>query len=95
MEYILFIHKNSDSPMPADEWETFFDRARKSGMFDGGSEIGKRVELGKKSGFDVTDRIGGYMRFNAANLEKLKELLSHHPVMCHGGTLELCELPRS
>jgi hypothetical protein len=44
---------------------------------------------------DVTDHIGGYMRFDAESLNELAELLRQHPTALHGGTLEICELPKT
>ena len=95
MEYILFIHDNTDTPAKDQDWERFFVLARKSGLFQGGSEIGKRICLGKKQVADTTRSVSGYMRFEADDLEKLKDLLNEHPVLKCGGTLELCELPKS
>jgi hypothetical protein len=95
MEYILFIHDNTDTPTKEEDWEKFITLARKSGLFQGGSEIGKRISLGKKEVADTTESVSGYMRFEAEDLEKLKVLLNEHPVLKCGGTLELCELPKS
>jgi hypothetical protein len=95
MEYILFIHDNTDMPTKEKDWENFFTLAKKSGLFQGGSEIGKRILLGSKEAADTTESVSGYMRFEAEDLEKLKDLLNEHPVLKCGGTLELCELPRS
>jgi acetylglutamate kinase len=35
------------------------------------------------------------MRFETDEKVKLLELLQSHPVVVHGGTVELCEMPRS
>ncbi len=35
------------------------------------------------------------MRFDSDDKEKLLELLKTHPVVVHGGTVELCEMPES
>lgn len=93
MEYITFMHGNTDGPPTNEEWEAFFDLARQSGLFRGGSAIGKRTTLGKGFVPDITDHIEGYMRFDSDRLEDLTELLRQHPVVVHGGTIELCELP--
>jgi len=95
MEYILLIHDNTDTPTKEKDWEKFFTLAKKSGLFQGGSVIGKRIVLGSKEVPDTTENVSGYMRFEAVDLEKLKSLLNEHPVLKCGGTLELCELPRS
>jgi len=95
MEYILFIHKNVDSEIPKDEWDSFFKFAREQGVFQGGSEIRNRKQLGKKNVQDVTSSIGGFMQFNTENTALLNTVLEKHPVTRHGGTLELCELPKT
>lgn len=95
MEYIALIHKNTDSMTTSDEWNRFFQVATESGMFRGGSEIGKRHTFGSKRVSDTTANVGGYMRFDADDLSQLKELLDKHPVVEHGGTIELCELLKS
>jgi hypothetical protein len=35
------------------------------------------------------------MRFDSEDKEKLLALVNQHPVILHGGTVELCELPKS
>jgi hypothetical protein len=93
MEYILFIHNNTDTPTKKEDWDLFFELARRSGLFQGGSEIGKRIVLGRKETTDTTKSVAGYMRFESEDIEALTNLLHEHPVLKSGGTLELCELP--
>lgn len=95
MEYIALIHTNTDSPPSPEEWNQFFLTAKSSGMFKGGSEIGLRQVIGEKPVPDSTERIGGYMRFDSDDPAKLFALLEQNPVIQHGGTIELCELPVS
>lgn len=95
MQYIALIHRNTESMPTADEWGRFFDAAKATGMFKGGSEIGCRYLVGKKAVPDITESVGGYMRFDSDDLERLKALLKDHPVARHGGTIELCEMPKS
>lgn len=79
---------------PTDEqWSSFFAKATESGMFNGGSEIGKSTLLGSNSVSPVTNSAVGYMRFETDNIDKLHKLLGAHPAYINGGTLELCELP--
>ena len=92
MEYIAFMHGNTDSDPSRDEWDRFFDLADDSGFFLGGSAIGKRLTVGDKDVPDTTEHVGGYMRFDADSLDGLTELLRRHPVVMHGGTIEICEL---
>ena len=95
MQYLALIHKNTVSAPTAAEWERFFEAANATGMFRGGSEIGSRLTVGQKAVADITERVGGYMRFDSDDLERLQALLEDHPVVRHGGTIELCELPES
>ena len=95
MQYIALIHRNTDStPTPA-EWDRFLGAAKETGMFRGGSAIGRRYTVGQKEVADTTETIGGYMRFDSDDFQRLRALLDEHPVTKHGGTIELCELPES
>jgi hypothetical protein len=82
-------------PTRREDWNQFFALARSSGLFQGGSEIGKRIRLGSKEVSDTTKNVAGYMRFESEDFEALKNLLIEHPVLKSGGTLELCELPET
>lgn len=95
MEYITFIHRNTETTPTTDDWEQFLELADRSGLFRGGSAIGHRSTLGAKPVSDVTDDIAGYMRFDAEHLEDLTILLQNHPTVVHGGTVEICELPQT
>lgn len=94
-QYILFIHGNETSKPAAEEWDDFFAAARLSGLFEGGSEIGSRIVLGNSRPAKSSEHIIGYMRFDAEDRQTLLKLLEKHPVVLHGGTVELCELPKS
>lgn len=94
-EYILLIQNNETSLSTAEEWENFLAAAHRSGLFQGGSEMGKRWLLGNRQTAASSDHIVGYMRFDTGNRQQLLDLLAQHPVVVHGGTIELCELPRS
>ena len=93
--YLLLIHDNETTPTRDEEWERFFAEARSSGMFQGGSEVGRREILGGPATVPSSSHIVGYMRFETAARGPLLDLLRLHPVVLHGGTVELCELPRS
>lgn len=95
MQYIVFIHTNTTSVPSAQDWADFFIRAQASGLFQGGSEIGLREQLGDLVVPDTTASVGGFMQFESDDKAALLELLALHPVRLHGGTLELCEMPRS
>lgn len=95
MEYILFIHYNTDKPPTAAQWEAFFAAAQQSGLFLGGSEIAGAVQIGSKGVRATTDSVAGFMRFEAEEVSQLQQLLALHPVYLQGGTLELCEMPKT
>ena len=90
MEYILFIHNNASSQASADEWDGFFTKARARGMFVGGSEIASGQMLGAQLLPSITNSVGGFMLFEADDKSALLQLLESHPVLAHGGTMELC-----
>jgi len=94
-QYILFIQGNAKTKSTPEEWDQFFTAARQSGLFEGGSAIGKRVVVGDTLTAKSTDHITGYMRFDAEDRQKLLDLLKRHPVVIHGGSVVLCEMPKS
>jgi hypothetical protein len=94
-EYILLIQGNEKTATTADEWEHFFAAARKSGAFRGGSEMGRREIVGDRESARSSEHIVGFMRFESGDRAMLLELLKEHPVVLHGGSVELCELPKS
>jgi hypothetical protein len=94
-QYLLLIQGNELTATTAEEWERFFVAAKASGMFQGGSEVGQREVVGDTSSALSSAHIKGYMRFDSADKPKLLELLQKHPVVLHGGSVELCELPKS
>lgn len=95
MEYILLIHDNTTTTPAEAEWMAFIERAQASGTFRGGSEVGVRQTFGQTAGVASTAHIAGYMRFEADDRQVIVDLLARHPVVVHGGTVELCELPKS
>lgn len=94
-QYILLIQGNVKSDPAPEEWNEFFATAERSGLFRGGSEIGRRTVLGNNASAQPTDCIVGYMRFDADDKQQLLNLLATHPMIVHGGSAELCELPES
>ncbi len=94
-QYILLIQGNAKTKPSAEEWNQFFTAARQSGLFEGGSAMGKRAVLGDAQSAKSSDHIVGYMRFDAEDKQELLNLLKQHPVVMHGGSVELCELPKS
>ncbi len=95
MEYIAFMHRNTESPAADEEWADFIELAKNSGIFRGGSEIGARFIVGPSAVPDVTVSIDGFMRFESDSRDVLETLLEKHPTVVHGGTVEICEMPLS
>jgi hypothetical protein len=95
MEYILFIHNNTNTLTINEQWTYFFEQANASGLFLGGSEIANRIQIGCKPVANITHHIDGFMRFETEDKAALLALLEYHPVAMQGGTLELCEMPKS
>ena len=95
MEYILFIHNNSDSPVTKDQWDIFIAEANKIGIFRGGSEIANSTVVGNKNVSDITRDIGGFMRFESEDINNILDLLTKHPIVNKGGSVQLCEMPKS
>jgi hypothetical protein len=93
-QYILLIHGNAKTEPTPHEWEQFFTTARQSGLFEGGSAIGERVVIGARTAVS-SGHLVGYMRFDAPDKQKLMDLLNGHPVVIRGGSVELCEMPKS
>lgn len=94
-QYILLIQGNTKSNSTPEEWNQFFAAARESGLFRGGSEIGDRIALGDPHSLKSTGHVVGYMRFDSEDKQKILDLLKIHPAIIHGGSAELCELPKS
>jgi len=95
MDYIAFMHRNEQTPSGKEEWDHFFEIAKASGLFRGGSAIGDRSVVGNQDVPNTTINIGGFMRFESETLEALNTLLQHHPGVKHGGSVEVCELPKT
>ena len=94
-QYILFIHRDTESEPTSDEWESFFQSAAQSGMFRGGSAIGEREEIGDAQVAKPSDHIAGFMRFDSEDKQAVLDLLESHPVVIHGGCVELCVMSES
>ena len=95
MQYILLIHGNFETDSTPGEWDAFLDAARQTGLFKGGSGIGKRIVIGDADSAKPTDHIVGYMRFDSEDRQGILDLLEKHPVVVHGGSVELCEMTQS
>ena len=94
-QYILLIHGNTTTTPSGEDWDRFFEAASQSGLFRGGSEIGERLIVGNPEVSESTDHIAGFMRFDSDDITRVLDLLEQHPTVLHGGSVELCEMPRS
>ena len=95
MQYIVMIQNNAVSQASPEDWSVFFDKATASAMFKGGSEMLRVAGLGNPAGVDTSAILGGFMRFDTDSIEALRTLLLDHPVVKHGGSLEIYEMPTS
>lgn len=93
LEYIVLIRNNATSPASSNEWDGFFDRAKSSGMFKGGSALGSAFVMGKEVDEQASSMLGGFMRFDSESTTELKALLETHPVVQAGGSIEVVEMP--
>ena len=93
MQYLLLIHDNVTSASTDSDWADFIAKAKETGMFRGGSELGPRVIVGPGKAVPSSEHISGFMRFDADDKLRLLELLQSHPIVIHGGTVELIEMP--
>lgn len=94
-QYLLLIQNNTKTKSTPAEWDAFFGAAKESGLFRGGSALGDRVVVGDSQSAQSTKHIGGYMRFDSDDHAKILDLLKKHPVVMHGGSVELCEMPKT
>ena len=94
MQFLVFIHNNVTSQPSAEAWQDFFDRAEQSGYFRGGSALRHALTMGAKIEQDCAAVVGGFMRFDADSAAALDDLLQQHPVIVHGGSLEIFEMPK-
>jgi hypothetical protein len=94
-DYIFLMH-NDGSTEGSLDWESYLARLRSAGVFQGGSEIGAGKCM-RRSGRvpKISDRIGGFIRVEARDLDHVRELLAGNPVFESGGTVEVRELPRT
>jgi hypothetical protein len=94
-DYILFMHDDESSESAALDWNPYLARLRSAGVFQGGSAIGAGKCM-RRSGPvpEISERIVGFIRVEARDLDQVRELLTGNPVFEAGGTVEVRELPR-
>jgi hypothetical protein len=94
-QYIVLIQNNARSEIASGDWRDFFAAAQQSGLFKGGSAIANRIVVGNAALAKSTDHIVGYMRFDSDDQQPILDPLKQHPVVVHGGSVELCQMPES
>lgn len=94
-DYILLMHNDVDEAPTPEMWQSYLERLRTGGRFDGGSAIAGGESL-RKAGTPapLSERLGGYLRIRAEDLEAARAFLAGNPVYECGGTIEVRELPR-
>jgi hypothetical protein len=95
-DYILFMHNDGSSESDSLDWNPYLASLRSAGAFQGGSAIGAGKCM-RRSGQvpDISERIVGFIRVEAKDLDQVRELLIGNPVFEAGGTVEIRELPRT
>ena len=94
-EYILFMHNDVVAGNQV-EWEPYLQTLKRSGVFEGGSEIGDGICVRKAGAVpQITEHLGGYIRITADTIDHAKSLLAGNPHFEAGGTVEIRELPRT
>lgn len=87
------MHKNPDLKIDDSQWDNFFKSATEFKIFKGGSAMTNSKMYGLDNGNSVADKIGGFMRFDAEDSDQLSVLMSKHPVVIAGGSVEIFEMP--
>jgi hypothetical protein len=94
-QYMLLVQNNARSKPTSREWDHFLALARNSRLFEGGSALGHRIVIGDTESAQSSDHIVGFMRFSSSDKQELLDLLQQHPIVLRGGSVELCEMPKS
>lgn len=94
-DFIFLMHGDANEDV-AQDWDSYLNKLKAEGRFEGGSGIGEGACY-RKSGATppVTDHLTGYIRVSAQSLADAATLLDGNPVYEAGGTVEIRELPRS
>jgi hypothetical protein len=94
-DFILLMHDDTTSPVPADLWDAYFAALSDSGVFGGGSSIGGGVVRrdGQPPG-PLGAHLTGFIRITADTLEAAQAWVVSNPVFLCGGTVEVRYLPR-
>ena len=93
MQYLVLIHNNARIQPSDEEWTHFFSEAKESCLFVGGSSIRQRAVIGSTDLQTLSSTLSGFMRFDSDCPGDLHALLQKHPIVRHGGSIELFEMP--
>ncbi len=97
-DYILLMHSDSTDSAAANDavaWDSYFILLQKSGLFEGGSSIGRGFTFRKTEEPGASsEHFSGYIRIRATSFAQAQSFLSGNPIYEAGGTVEIRELPR-
>jgi hypothetical protein len=94
-EYLFLMHDDATADEAA-SWDDYIGTLKRTGAFDGGSEIGDGICVRKNGAAPpVTQHLVGYIRVTAPDIAHARSLLTGNPHLDAGGTVEIRELPRT
>ncbi|PZR31871.1 hypothetical protein [Caulobacter segnis] len=94
-DYILLMHGDGAGERAA-EWAPYIEQLVAAGRLRGGSAIGEGAcfRRGAPAG-PLSDRLTGFLRISAEDLEDAASCLVGNPVYETGGTVEIRRLPET
>lgn len=94
-DYILLMHGDGENDRAAD-WGPYIEGLIASGRLGGGSAIGEGACFRRAApAGPLSDRLTGFLRISAENLEDAASCLAGNPVYEAGGTVEIRLLPET
>jgi hypothetical protein len=94
-EFLLLMHNDFDVGTEAD-WAPYLASLQAAGVFRGGSAIGNGICVRRAGAVEpISERLVGYVKIEARDLDHVRELVSGNPVYEAGGTVEIRELPQT
>jgi hypothetical protein len=90
---MLLMHNDTVDPESVDDWESYLDRLRTTGRFEGGSSLAGGSSHRRQGAPALTaGQLVGYLIVAAEDLDQVVALLEGNPVYEAGGTVEIREL---
>ncbi len=86
-EYMMLMKGTGNN----DDWQAYIDKLIESGRFRGGSILGNGKCVSKQ-GADRDCTVTGFMRFEADNIDQIKELLADNPDYESGSEIEILKI---